>query len=140
MEKQLQWMALRKLRDELKRTRRCLASIRRKGRVLALTMSARMKDVAYESRAKWRAALAEVVLDHDEGPDGVCWCGEKIPCRTWRKLEETNKGIHRQVEKWASWDDKRLEEFLGEERSTHDYVIDEDEPADDPADTGEVSA
>lgn len=96
--------------------------------------SARMKDVAYESRAKWRAALAEVVLDHDEGPDGLCWCGEKIPCRTWRKLAEANTGIHRQVEKWASWGDKRLEEFLREERRPRDYVIDEDEPADDSAD------
>jgi hypothetical protein len=96
--------------------------------------SARMKDVAYESRAKWRAALAEVVLDHDEGPDGLCWCGEKTPCRTWRKLAEANTGIHRQVEKWASWDDKRLEEFLREERRPRDYVIDEDEPADDSVD------
>jgi len=96
--------------------------------------SSRVKDVAYESRAKWRAALAEVVLDHDEGPDGLCWCGEKIPCRTWRRLAEANTGIHRQVEKWASWDDKRLEEFLREERRPRDYVIDEDEPADDSAD------
>ncbi|HEY8651884.1 MAG TPA: hypothetical protein VIL87_02150 [Dermatophilaceae bacterium] len=101
--------------------------------------SSREKDVAYQSRSKWRAALAEVVLDHDEGPDGLCWCGEKIPCRTWRKLDEANKGIHRQVEKWASWDDKRLEEFLRGERG-HDYVIDEDEPADDSGDVNQQGA
>lgn len=101
--------------------------------------SSQGKDVAYESRAKWLAALVEVVLDHDEGPNGLCWCGEKIPCRTWRKLNEANTGIHRQVEKWASWDDKRLEEFLQEKRG-HDYVIDEDEPADDSTDANQVGA
>lgn len=89
------------------------------------------RRVAYESRAKWRAALVEVVLDHDEGPDGLCWCGETVPCRTWRKLDEANKGIHRQVEKWSSWNEDRLEDFLyGDDRATR-YVIDEDEPADD---------
>ena len=88
-----------------------------------------LRSVAYESRAKWRAALAEVVLDHYEGPDGMCWCGETIPCRTWRKLDESNRGIHRQVEKWSSWSERRLDDFLyGEGRAAH-LVIDEDEPA-----------
>lgn len=86
---------------------------------------------AFESRAKWRAALAEVVLDHDEGPDGLCWCGQTMPCRSWLKLDEANRGIHRQVEKWASWSTGVLEDFLyGEDRGSG-AVIDEDEPEDD---------
>ena len=102
--------------------------------------SFKLKNAAYESRAKWRAAVAEVVLDHDEGPDGLCWCGETIPCRTWRKLDEANKGIHRQVEKWSSWSDQRLEEYLYGERRALNDVIEEDEPADDSADADEVGA
>lgn len=90
----------------------------------------RLRTVAYESRAKWRAALAEVVLDHDEGPDGLCWCGHTLPCRTWLKLDEANRGIHRQVEKWSSWSDVRLEEFLYGEVHAGSAVIDEDEPED----------
>jgi hypothetical protein len=44
---------------------------------------------------------------------------------------EANKGIHRQVEKWSSWSEQRLEEFLyGEEHQRPSrLVIDEDEPA-----------
>lgn len=88
------------------------------------------KVKAYESRAKWKAALVKVVLDHEEGPSGICWCGEQYPCRTWRKLEETNKGIHRNVETWAAWSDKRLEEMLErwDDDRAHRWVIDEDEP------------
>ena len=89
------------------------------------------RQVAYESRAKWRAALAEVVLDHEEVPDGLCWCGHTIPCRTWLKLDEANRGIHRQVEKWSSWSEARLDDFLyGEDRASR-VIIDEDEPEDD---------
>jgi hypothetical protein len=68
------------------------------------------KLAAFRSRMKWTRALAEVMLDHDETDEGVCWCGDPHPCRTWRKLEEANKGIHREVEKWASMPDDVLEE------------------------------
>lgn len=95
------------------------------------------KQASYESRAKWRAALAEVVLDHEEGPDGLCWCGHAMPCRTWRKLDDANKGIHRQIEKWSSWSEQRLDEFLYGESRTSNYVIDEDEPADDRPSAGD---
>lgn len=90
----------------------------------------RERDQAYESRAKWRNALVEVVLDHDEGPGGVCWCGDKYPCRTWKALFEANRGIHTQVEKWASWSDQRLEDYLygDEHRRTSKWVIEEDLP------------
>lgn len=103
----------------------------RDGARQSASRSARAAGVAYESRAKWVAALVEVVLDHDEGEDGLCWCGEQYPCRTWRKLEEANKGIHRDVEKWGSWSRKRLDEFLyGDDRANR-RVIDGDEPKDD---------
>lgn len=97
----------------------------------AVQESHRLRVAAYDSRAKWRAAVAEVVLDHDEGPDGLCWCGHALPCRTWMKLDEANRGIHRQVEKWSSWSEARLEEFLYGESRARSSVIDEDEPEDD---------
>ncbi|MDN5789463.1 MAG: hypothetical protein L0H25_01160 [Micrococcales bacterium] len=99
----------------------------------------RLRVAAYESRAKWRAAIEEVVLDHDEGPDGLCWCGHALPCRTWLKPDEANRGIHCEVEKWSSWSDVRLEGFLYSESRAHSSVIDEDEPEDDelgPVETG----
>lgn len=70
------------------------------------------RDAAYTSRLKWMRAMAEVMLDHDAGPDGICWCGDTLPCRTWKKLERANVGIHRQVEKWASFDEDQLDRFL----------------------------
>ena len=90
-----------------------------------------LRQAAYESRAKCRAALAEVVLDHDEGPDGRCWCGQTMPCRSWLKLDEANRGIHRQVEKWSSWSDERLELLLSGDDRAKSAVLDEDEPEDD---------
>jgi hypothetical protein len=87
------------------------------------------RDRAYAARSKWRNALVDVVLDHDEGPDGLCWCGHKYPCRTWQTLQQANRGIHRQVEVWASWSDERLEEFLYGEasRRTETYELDVDD-------------
>lgn len=99
-----------------------------------------LRQAAYESRAKWRAALAEVVLDHDEGPDGVCWCGHTMPCRSWLKLDEANRGIHRQVEKWSSWSDERLELFLYGDQRASSMLIDEDEPEDDRQEGAESTA
>ncbi|EAP99445.1 hypothetical protein JNB_04715 [Janibacter sp. HTCC2649] len=64
----------------------------------------------------------EVVLDHDEeeGTEGLCWCGQAYPCRTWRRLEEANKGIHRQVERWSSWNSDQLADFLYDEDGRDD--------------------
>lgn len=70
------------------------------------------KQQAYRSRTHWNRALAEVVLDHEPDEDGNCWCGIPYPCRTWRKLEEANKGVHRQVEKWSTLSEERLAEVL----------------------------
>lgn len=68
------------------------------------------KQIAYDKRHKWRAALAEVMLDHE--PVGRCWCTEQGRCRTWRKLEEANTGIHRNVETLFSYSDSRLDATL----------------------------
>lgn len=70
------------------------------------------KGQAYRSRTRWSRALAEVVLDHEPDEEGNCWCGGPYPCRTWRRLEEANKGVHHQVEKWSALSDERLEEVL----------------------------
>lgn len=43
------------------------------------------KRAAFRSRMKWSRALAEVMLDHDETDEGVCWCGKSR--RTFLALE-----------------------------------------------------
>ncbi len=73
----------------------------------------RMKS-ALHSRDNWKAALAEVLLAHEEAADGNCKvCHEKeFPCSTWRKLERVNRGIHREVETLAALDDDELSREL----------------------------
>jgi hypothetical protein len=73
----------------------------------------RMKS-AMDSRDKWKAALAEVVLTHEEADDGGCKAchGTKFPCGTWRKLEEANPGIHRKIEALAGLPDEELKRVL----------------------------
>lgn len=62
----------------------------------------RMK-AAYESRQKWKAALVEIAVGHEQTDDGKCLCGAKeSPCTTLRFLEYANKGIARQVERLAA--------------------------------------
>lgn len=84
------------------------------------------KEAAYNSRLKWMRAVVEVVLDHEEGPSGACWCGDSFPCRTWQKLERANPGIHRQVEKWASYKEEQLDEVLyGDKHRDREYMAEE---------------
>jgi hypothetical protein len=73
----------------------------------------RMKS-AMHSRDRWKAALAEVVLTHEETEDGSCKaCHEQtFPCGTWRKLEEANRGIHRKVEALWGLPEDELERAL----------------------------
>jgi len=95
------------------------------------TSPTRLRDAAYASRAKCRWAVAQVVLDHEDGKDGLCWCGQGFPCRAWKKLEEANTGIPRQLERWSSWDDDFLAKHMSQERGSRRLVIDENEPADE---------
>lgn len=74
------------------------------------------KQRAYEKRLLWMRALARVVLDHEPDQEGKCWCGDVYPCRTWRTLQRTSKGIHKQMEKWGSMPEEQLERiFDGED-------------------------
>jgi hypothetical protein len=112
----------------------CHANLYRHDRDMAYQHASRMsaeRDKAYAARGKWRNALVDVVLDHDERPDGLCWCGHKYPCRTWQTLQQANRGVHRQVEIWASWSDERLEEYLYGEasRRTESYELDAEDLA-----------
>ncbi len=72
------------------------------------------KADAYAARNRWRAALVRVVLDHEPLDDGSgeCWCGGIYPCRTWQRLEQVNKGLHRQVEQLAALPPGELENEL----------------------------
>lgn len=69
---------------------------------------------ALHSRDTWKAALAEVLLEHEAGADGRCkLCHEKeFPCSTWRKLERVSRRLHREVEALAALDDDELSREL----------------------------
>jgi hypothetical protein len=90
----------------------------------ATEMENRMKH-ALQSRQKWKAALAEVILAHEQRPNG-CSCGaQSYPCLTLRKLEEVNRGIARQVERLGTLSDADLERELYPDRPCVDYAYDD---------------
>lgn len=68
---------------------------------------------ALGSRDKWKRALVEVILAHEPLDDGGCCCGaERFPCVTRRQLEDSNRGIARQVETLEGMSLEELEKFL----------------------------
>lgn len=72
----------------------------------------RMK-AALHSRDSWRGALVEVALAHDEAGSGRCKCGAKtFPCFTLKALEQANRGIARQVERFGTMSDEDREREL----------------------------
>jgi hypothetical protein len=87
----------------------------------ATEYESRMKG-ALQSRQKWKAALVEVVLAHEETPTGECKCGaRRYPCFTVAKLERTNRGIARQVEQLGTLSDRELERELYPETAWQDW-------------------
>lgn len=72
----------------------------------------RMKD-AYSSRQKWKRALVEIVVWHEQTEELSCACGApRWPCMTLRLLEDSNRGIHRAVEALTGLSPEALEREL----------------------------
>jgi hypothetical protein len=84
----------------------------------------RMK-AALGSRRRWKAALAEVVLAHEEVGDHKCSCGAKAyPCFTVKQLEQANRGIAREVERLGALSDEALDrELYPDEPPRYDEAI-----------------
>lgn len=82
----------------------------------AVSVAERCRDQtgsALHARDVWRRALVEVAVAHETMPNGACCCGSgKYPCVTRRVLEESNRGIARQVEKFEALREEDLMEFL----------------------------
>ncbi|MET8776958.1 hypothetical protein ABZV58_18305 [Nocardia sp. NPDC004654] len=74
---------------------------------------------AYRSRDTWRATFAEVVLQHEPGEDGACiTCLRPAPCEIWTSLEDSNRGVFKEMEKLSGLDGRELELALYPERVT----------------------
>lgn len=57
--------------------------------------------------------MVEIVVAHDQLEDGSCCCGaDNFPCVTRRQLEESNRGIARQIELLEGLSEKELQKFL----------------------------
>lgn len=69
----------------------------------------------YAARNRWRAGLTKLTIDHMlEDNRGRCTkCGVAGPCDTKKTVMRINKGIARQIEKFAAMDDQELEVALG---------------------------
>ncbi|WP_063042337.1 hypothetical protein [Nocardia grenadensis] len=106
---------------ELERLRAHDADLRayaRKAWVMATEYRDRMKG-AYRSRDTWRASFAEVVLPHEPGEDGACvTCRRPAPCEVWTALEDSNRGVFKEMEKLSGLEGRDLELALYPERVT----------------------
>jgi hypothetical protein len=68
---------------------------------------------ALHSRDSWRGACVETVLEHESTATGGCKCGANaFPCFTWRALEDANRGILRQVERFGTMKDRDRHDAL----------------------------
>lgn len=68
---------------------------------------------ALRSRDTWKRVLVEIVVAHEPLGDGGCCCGAaNFPCVTRRQLEDSNKGIAREIEKLESLGEEELSRFL----------------------------
>lgn len=82
----------------------------------------------YEARNRWRRALTELAIDHiiDDGKGHCATCPAGIPCDISKVVTRINRGIARQIEKYACMDDGQRELALGERPITR-YYKDDDE-------------
>ncbi|MFG1932234.1 hypothetical protein ACGFK1_16570 [Mycobacterium sp. NPDC048908] len=85
--------------------------------------SERTLSQLYEARNRWRRALTELTMDHMiEDAKGRCaQCPDDVPCDIGKVVTRINKGIARQIEKYACMDDGQRELALGERPITRYY-------------------
>ncbi len=81
----------------------------------------------YEARDRWRRALTELTIDHMiEDEKGRCaHCPVGVPCDVSKAVARINRGIARQIEKYACMDDGEREVALGNRRITRYYQDDD---------------
>jgi len=93
-----------------------------RGAWTAATDSEHRMKAALHSRDSWRGALVAVALAHEEAGSGRCKCGAKaFPCFTLKTLEQTNRGIARQVERFGAMSDAdRERELYRDDHWDHD--------------------
>jgi hypothetical protein len=81
----------------------------------------------YDARNRWRTALTELTIDHmiEDGKGRCAQCPVGVPCDVRKVVTRVNRGIARQIEKFASMDDAGLEVALGNRRMTDCYQDDD---------------
>jgi hypothetical protein len=77
----------------------------------------------YDARDRWRRGLTTLTIEHmlDDTRGRCSECGVVAPCDIKKAVTRINRGIAREIEKYASMDDGELEAALGNRRTTsHD--------------------
>lgn len=81
----------------------------------------------YDARDRWRRALTELTMDHmiEDGKGRCTQCPVGVPCDVSKVVTRINRGIARQIEKYACMSDGEREAALGNRRITHYYEDDD---------------
>lgn len=82
----------------------------------------------YDARNRWRRALTELTMDHiiEDGKGRCAQCPVGTPCDISRVVARINRGIARQIEKFACMSDGERELALGERPARFYYQDDDD--------------
>lgn len=80
-------------------------------------------DQLYMARNRWMQALTKLTIEHMlEDENGRCsQCESVAPCETKKALAHINRGIARQIERFASMDDWQLDKALGSRHTTQHH-------------------
>lgn len=94
-------------------------------------------DQLRDARDRWRRALTRLTIEHMlEDAKGRCTvCAVRGPCDVKKAVTRVNKGIAREIEKFATMDEGQLEVALGNRRQITRSWDDEDDYR-DAADAG----
>ncbi|MGV7701741.1 hypothetical protein PJN16_10500 [Mycobacterium kansasii] len=80
----------------------------------------------YDARDRWRRALVDLTIDHmnEDGKGRCAQCPVGTPCDISKAVTRINRGIARQIEKYACMDDGQREVALGNRQITRYYEDD----------------
>jgi len=83
----------------------------------------------YDARDRWRRALVDLTIDHmiEDGKGRCAQCPVGTPCDIGKVVTRINRGIARQIEKYACMDDGEREAALGNRRRITHYYEDDDD-------------
>ncbi|MGE0216514.1 hypothetical protein [Mycolicibacterium sp.] len=82
----------------------------------------------YAARDLWRRGLVDLTIDHiiEDGKGRCGHCPDNVPCDISKVVHRINRGIAREIERYACMDDEEREITLGTRRVVHFYDDDED--------------